>query len=449
MHFALDPESRVPSKEIGEKIDRLEIKDAMEERNCERRPFHLASVFPGIHFDVDITDLPTDTPHISRLDVFLLACSIIMHVVDMGFDYNIAVQYYLGGKVTYFTWTMCLILIPSLINVVISRRMQLQDKQVNSSMPNDYKMTHLLIKNGLCCTIAVFLQLAPVIHYWETLKCALKARKCKKSEDRVNEKRYYLRMLKEDQDVALLRVFECFLEAAPQQILQLTLMLKHYHNEINFEFVHQVASIVSSLASMGWAMASYHRSIRLAQQNKLNIGVVGTVLQFLWHFSITVARILSLSVIASVWPLYTIIGCLIHWVIMTIWILINSHGILEFCRAYGRPPHMLPTFKERIYSSFFAIVIGIVYIFIYLNTIDCNTFWKHLCFYVLCFAENITSSLLWRYTCPPEVREAWYFNVFFIICIVSFLLGIIAMIVYYTRFHPSKKQRASNSFQAM
>jgi len=54
-----------------------------------------------------------------------------------------------------------------------------------------------------------------------------------------------------------------------------------------FSVVHQVASIVSSLASMGWAMASYHRSIRLAQQNKLNIGVVGTVLQFLWHFSIT------------------------------------------------------------------------------------------------------------------------------------------------------------------
>lgn len=56
---------------------------------------------------------------------------------------------------------------------------------------------------------------------------------------------------------------------------------------IIFLVIHQVASIVSSLASMGWAMASYHRSIRLAQQNKLNIDVVGTVLQFLWHFCIT------------------------------------------------------------------------------------------------------------------------------------------------------------------
>lgn len=53
-----------------------------------------------------------------------------MHLVDMGFDYNIAIRYYLAGKVTYFAWTMCLILIPSLINVIISRRMQHQDKKV-------------------------------------------------------------------------------------------------------------------------------------------------------------------------------------------------------------------------------------------------------------------------------------------------------------------------------
>lgn len=38
---------------------------------------------------------------------------------------------------------------------------------------------------------------------------------------------------------------------------------------------------------MGWAMASYNRSIRLAQQDKSNISCVGTVFQFLWHFFIT------------------------------------------------------------------------------------------------------------------------------------------------------------------
>ncbi|KAL6268773.1 hypothetical protein P5V15_001898 [Pogonomyrmex californicus] len=372
----------------------------MEEESRERRPCHFTKVFPGIHLDVDVVDVPLDVPYISKLDIFLLTCSIVMHIVDMCFDYNIAIRYYLGGKITYFAWTMCLILIPSLINVAISRKMQHHDKKMNSDMDtlNDRKTTRLLIKNKLYCVIAVVLQLAPVIHYWETLKYALKARKCEKSGDHANEKRYYLKMLKEDQDVALLRVFECFLEAAPQQILQLTLMLKHYHNDINLEL----------------------------------------------------ARILSLGVIASIWPLYTIICCIIHWTIMTIWILIDCHGILEFCRTDGHPPHMRSTFKERIYSILFAQVIGIVHIFIYLNTVDTNTFWKHLCFYTLCFVENITSNLMWRFTSPSEVKEAWYFNVFFIICIISFFIGITAMIVYYAMYHPSKKQRVTDpSLQPM
>lgn len=34
-------------------------------------------------------------------------------------------------------------------------------------------------------------------------------------------------------------------------------------------------------------MASYNRSIRLAQDDKLNIGSTGTILQFLWHLLIT------------------------------------------------------------------------------------------------------------------------------------------------------------------
>ncbi|EFN81697.1 XK-related protein 4 [Harpegnathos saltator] len=249
-------------------------------------------------------------------------------------------------------------------------------------------------------------------------------------------------MLKEDQDVALLRIFECFLEAAPQQILQLTLILKHY-NEINFQFVHQVASIVSSFGSMSWAMASYHRSIRSAQQDKSNIRYMATVFQFLWHFFITVARILSISVVASIWPILTIICCVIHWIIMTIWIIIDSHGILEFCRDYSRPPHIKPKFKEHIYSILFAMIIGIVHIFIYFNTIDSNTLWKHIFFYMFCFLENISCNIVWSYTSSPEIRSVWYFYIYFIFCVLSFFLGIVAMIIYYTMFHPSKKQHTS------
>ncbi|XP_032690578.1 XK-related protein 6-like isoform X2 [Odontomachus brunneus] len=300
------------------------------------------------------------------------------------------------------------------------------------------KISRLIIKSKLCFVVAVMLQLAPVLHYYDTLTYALQTRKCEKSRDHIGAKRNYIKMLREDQDVALLRVFECFLEAAPQQILQLTLVLRHY-NEINVQFVHQVASIISSLGSMGWAMASYHRSIRLAQPDKSNISYIGTTFQFLWHFFITVARILSLSVIASIWPIYTVICCILHWISMSIWIVIDSHGISEFCKDYSRPPHVKPKFTERIYSTLFATVIGIVYIFVYFNTVDSNTFWKHIFFYTLCFFENIACNAVWGYTSLPEIKSIWYFKVCLISCALSFFLGIAAMIIYYTMFHPSKK----------
>lgn len=157
----------------------------------------------------------------------------------------------------------------------------------------------------------------------------------------------------------------------------------------------------------------------------------------------SVSRILSLSIVASIWPLYTAIACLCHWIGMTTWIVIDSHGILEFCRNYNHAPHCPPKIKERVYSVLFSVVIGVVHIFIYLNAVDGSTFLKHVFFYIVCFLENITASVVWICTSSNEVKNAWYFNVLIILCIIPFLLGITAMIVYYTVFHPSLKQQNS------
>lgn len=51
--------------------------------------------------------------------------------------------------------------------------------------------------------------------------------------------------------------------------------------------VHQAASILSSTIGIAWAMASYHKNVRIAFEERKNIGNVGTFLQFVWHISIT------------------------------------------------------------------------------------------------------------------------------------------------------------------
>jgi hypothetical protein len=62
----------------------------------------------------------------------------------------------------------------------------------------------------------------------------LKSRHAEKQHNIINQRHYYKRMLKEDSDVALLRVFECFLEAAPQQILQISILLVDTRDESTF-----------------------------------------------------------------------------------------------------------------------------------------------------------------------------------------------------------------------
>lgn len=42
--------------------------------------------------------------------------------------------------------------------------------------------------------------------------------------------RYYDLLISEDSDVALIRIFECFLESAPQKILQISIVLSGEKN---------------------------------------------------------------------------------------------------------------------------------------------------------------------------------------------------------------------------
>ena len=82
--------------------------------------------------------------------------------------------------------------------------------------------------------LSIILQVAPLRSYWTSLTYALKSRKCKKMEDTAGQRQYYLKMVKENQDIALITVFECFMETAPQQIVQLTILLSNFNGSFSY-----------------------------------------------------------------------------------------------------------------------------------------------------------------------------------------------------------------------
>lgn len=68
-----------------------------------------------------------------------------------------------------------------------------------------------------------------------------------------------------------------------------TEIVKHQLN-LNFFIVReafQMLSLASSIFSMAWCIASYHRCIRFSQIDKINISWIGSIVQSSWLLSIT------------------------------------------------------------------------------------------------------------------------------------------------------------------
>lgn len=93
----------------------------------------------------------------------------------------------------------------------------------------------------------------------------------KKLKYRQESIKYYTLMVYEESDAALLRLFECFMESAPQLVLQIYILLKDPHAvQLNEKkWVDPIlktsilsASVLASLISLAWALVVYHRSLR-------------------------------------------------------------------------------------------------------------------------------------------------------------------------------------------
>lgn len=104
-------------------------------------------------------------------------------------------------------------------------------------------LTKQFTKRTLCCIVVLIFQLAPVLRYSDALIYAIKSKKAEKQKDIENQRKFYELMVKEDSDVALLRVLECFLEAAPQQILQLGIIFHENGKRINSPFTCKKLSL--------------------------------------------------------------------------------------------------------------------------------------------------------------------------------------------------------------
>lgn len=60
---------------------------------------------------------------ITKSDIFWTVISILGRVLSIILTINLAVDYYLHGRINYFIWTLCCFLIPMLITIFLQYNM--------------------------------------------------------------------------------------------------------------------------------------------------------------------------------------------------------------------------------------------------------------------------------------------------------------------------------------
>ena len=168
---------------------------------------------------VDDTDSLPEHMSFTYLDEMALIFSIMTFVVDIVTDAAVATNHYLNRDYWYFGFTIFFIAFPALVMTCINMRWYI----VDSREPNSPKATK---RQWFVRVLILSLQLGPVMRYIDSLKFGRDFRNFKESHGKKLKmaRKYFQYHIYEDADATMLRLFECFLEAAPQLILQIYIL---------------------------------------------------------------------------------------------------------------------------------------------------------------------------------------------------------------------------------
>ncbi|CAF4178880.1 unnamed protein product [Rotaria sp. Silwood2] len=261
--------------------------------------------------------------------------------------------------------------------------------------------------------------------------------------------RFYLtKQILIDADIALLRVFDCFMDSGSQVTLQLYIMLRLGSTSMKFDtlFLKQTLSIVSSLGSLAYALSGYSRCWRHMQlthspqdwpKGKPAPQLVswwGTIIQWFWYLFLITPRVLALAMFAATFRSWFWIIIFSHWFSMLFW-------ILRFRTIFCISDQTKYNPREAIFEKCYNLVCSYIFIFCYMNLRKGDTRTHYISFYTIYYIENIAFSIIYAIHSAESNTIFKYSLVTFVCC--GFWLAILFQFLYYRFLHPSDHVRLS------
>ncbi|XP_043658289.1 XK-related protein 6 isoform X2 [Drosophila teissieri] len=329
---------------------------------------------------------------ISKLSMLLTLVSILWRFVSICINWSLAYTYFMEESYGYCSWTIGSILVPMVVTSVI--------------YIHTLKYTHSgekrIVERGIYSNVVISYLFRDVY----ALNYAFKYSMAKERDDKQEEIGYYQKLMTEECNVSFVRLFDSFLESAPQKILQLAIVLQ---STTEFTYYRRIALFVY-FGNIAWCIQAYNHSNRLAQLDKHDIATKGRFLQFLFLLCLTVSRTLCIAYVASLFPIQTVIICAaLACFCGTIVFFVDSPMIAE----------------SRLMNYLYCMCFGVVYLFIFTPVKDAPTKYKYAFHLTFCLLQN-------------AIACALYIPLYLATTIIAlYIVGIALLIFYYTYCHPN------------
>ncbi|XP_029833282.3 XK-related protein 6 [Ixodes scapularis] len=328
-------------------------------------------------------------PRFTTFDALLTVLSIATFFSDIATDVIVVTQYARSELWVYAGMTLFFVVMPSIVVNLFSLRWHIHDK-----------------RGSRVAWVVNVLQLGVLHRYLLSLKTGLRAERTQDPDD-------FQDLYQQHSDLCMLRLFDSFLESAPQLVLQLYIMVTYE----DWNLWTGISALLS-LLSLGWGIAAYGKAMRLYRAEKKQLSWTGLILQTVWRFGTMTSRVTAMVLLASVcgpWTLL-ILGC--HWLLMTVWVTLHN---TDFCPS---------RWEERVYNA----VVGVIYTFCFFNIEEGHSRRRVVLFYAFTATQNMAFLLVY---CLAQEHDPTHVAAASAVVLTSFATGMCCMALYYRFFHPS------------
>ncbi|XP_078311922.1 XK-related protein 6-like [Crassostrea virginica] len=341
----------------------------------------------------------------SAIDFININVSVVFFCLDFLTDILLAKDYYDEGKIFECALTSSLVAASFLVTGILSSFWHAQEKP----------------RRNLCLVFLTF----PFATIERNITYAFHG--CKSKQKGTNEYYHYIEMIYTDRDASLLRMFDAFIESAPQLVLQIYLILKEQENMESCEDIEvhshilRLITVLSSWVSVSWSVTSYYRALRVSNamhttQQRTLLAAAG---YFMWRVFEIGPRVVALVLIILMNPIIFLLTVVFHYFAVVTW---------SF--ASKAMPY------EKLHENIvFVLCIGFVQVFSFMNTSPGKSRYHALLYYTFFYIENIVILILWI-VLKKESFCPWIYHGAVGIVASGIIMNLVFIACFYKLCHP-------------